>query len=98
MQKFYPCGHSPGGLGSEVFMSIDVIVPPLGESIKSGLLTQWYIESGDAVKGGQLLYELETDKITLEGNAPSSGTVFIKTPAGQQVAVGEVVATISPAP
>ena len=76
-------------------MPTEVTVPSLGESIKSGILAQWYVQSGDAVVAGQLLYELETDKITLEGNAPVGGILLIKTPLGEQVSVGQAVAVIS---
>ena len=45
-------------------MSTEVKVPALGESITSGILVTWLVKEGDYVNKGDLLYELETDKIT----------------------------------
>ena len=48
-------------------MATEVKVPTLGESITSGILASWHVNDGDFVAKDQLLYELETDKITSEG-------------------------------
>ena len=86
-------------------MSIDVKIPPMGESITSGVLAKWHIKDGDLVKKDQPLFELETDKITSEGTAESAGKITFKVPAGTDVKIGQVVASIdetatagSPAP
>jgi 2-oxoglutarate dehydrogenase E2 component (dihydrolipoamide succinyltransferase) len=78
-------------------MSIEVKIPPLGESINSGVLAKWHVKDGDTVAKDQALFELETDKITSEGTAPQAGTVHLKVEAGTEVKIGEVVATIDPA-
>jgi len=50
-------------------MAIEVKIPPMGESITSGVLSKWHVTDGAIVKKDQPLFELETDKITSEGTA-----------------------------
>ena len=50
---------------------LEVKVPPMGESISSGVLAKWQVGDGDIVKKDQPLYELETDKITSENWLPT---------------------------
>ncbi len=73
---------------------IDVKVPSVGESISSGILSKWLVGDGEVVKKDQPLYEFETDKITSEGTAESAGKIALKVKAGDEVKVGQVVATI----
>ena len=75
-------------------MATEVKVPPVGESISSGILAVWHVQEGDHVKRDQLLFELETDKITSEGLAEVSGVIAIKTEEGEEVEIGQVVAVI----
>ncbi len=75
-------------------MAIDVKIPPMGESITSGVLAKWHVADGTIVKKDQPLFELETDKITSEGTAEAAGKLTIKVAAGTDVKIGEVVATI----
>ena len=75
----------------------DVKIPALGESISSGILAKWHVKDGDTVARGQPLFELETDKITSEGQAEVSGRVSLKVPVGAEVAIGQVVAVIDEA-
>ncbi|MDQ5981169.1 MAG: hypothetical protein QG602_4147 [Verrucomicrobiota bacterium] len=75
-------------------MAIDVKIPPMGESITSGVLAKWHVADGTIVKKDQPLFELETDKITSEGTAETAGKLTIKVAAGTDVKIGEVVATI----
>ena len=75
-------------------MSIEVKIPPMGESITSGVLAKWHVADGDLVKQDQPLFELETDKITSEGTAESAGKISFKVAAGTEVKIGQVVATI----
>src|SRR5580658_7550421 len=75
-------------------MAIEVKIPPMGESISSGLLAKWHVKSGDRVKKDQALFELETDKITSEGNAEAAGVITLKVEEGAQVQIGQVVASI----
>ncbi len=73
---------------------LDVKIPPLGESINSGVLAKWYVKNGDTVKKDQPLFELETDKITSEGVAESAGVITLKAAVGDEVKIGAVVAVI----
>ncbi|MCF3648365.1 2-oxoglutarate dehydrogenase complex dihydrolipoyllysine-residue succinyltransferase [Synoicihabitans lomoniglobus] len=75
-------------------MSLEVKIPPLGESISSGVLATWHVADGDTVKNGQALFELETDKITSEGLAEADGVISLKVEEGAEVKIGEVVAEI----
>lgn len=75
-------------------MSIQVKVPSMGESITSGILAAWHVKDGDYVTAGQVLYELETDKITSEGQAESAGVISIKAGLGDEVEIGQVIALI----
>ena len=75
-------------------MAIEVKIPALGESISSGILTTWHVNDGDFVEEGQTIYELETDKITQEGAADSSGSISLKATEGEEVEIGAVVAII----
>jgi 2-oxoglutarate dehydrogenase E2 component (dihydrolipoamide succinyltransferase) len=75
-------------------MAIEVKIPPMGESITSGVLAKWHVKDGDIVKKDQALFELETDKITSEGTAESAGKITFKVAAGTEVKIGQVVATI----
>jgi len=76
-------------------MNFEVKIPPMGESISSGILAKWHVKDGDTVKKDQPLFELETDKITSEGAAESAGRISLKVAAGTEVKIGELVATIN---
>ncbi|MEY3828752.1 MAG: hypothetical protein RL636_453 [Verrucomicrobiota bacterium] len=75
-------------------MAVEVKIPPMGESITGGLLASWTVKSGDAVRKGQPLFSYETDKVTSEGTAEVDGCITIAVPAGTEVLVGQVIATI----
>ncbi len=75
-------------------MPLEVKIPPMGESISSGILAKWHVKNGDAVKKDQPLFELETDKITSEGTAEAAGTITLSAEAGADVKIGQVVALI----
>ena len=72
----------------------EVKIPALGESIATGILSKWHVKDGAIVTRGQALFELETDKITSEGQAEVSGRVTHKVAEGTEVAIGQVVALI----
>src|SRR5688500_18258851 len=76
---------------------LEVKIPPMGESISSGILAKWHVRDGDAVSKDQPLFELETDKITSEGMAEAAGKISLKAAVGDEVKIGQVVATIAPA-
>lgn len=66
----------------------------MGESITGGVLSAWRVKDGDTVERDQVLFELETDKITSEGMAEAPGRIAIKVAEGEDVTVGQVVAEI----
>jgi 2-oxoglutarate dehydrogenase E2 component (dihydrolipoamide succinyltransferase) len=78
-------------------MAIEVKIPAVGESITSGLLSAWLKKDGETVKDGEPILMLETDKISTEIPAPGTGAIRIQVEAGQEVKIGQVVATIDPA-
>lgn len=75
-------------------MAVEVKVPALGESISSGILAAWQVKDGDSVEKDQVLYELETDKITSEGTAEAAGVISLKAEEGDEVEIGQVIAEI----
>lgn len=75
-------------------MISEVKIPSVGESITSGVVSAWHRKSGDFVNEGEPLFTLETDKVSTEIVAEKAGTLETKVPEGQEVKIGEVVATI----
>src|SRR5690606_22538404 len=76
-------------------MSGDIVVPSLGESVTEATIAKWFKKAGDAVVADEPLVELETDKVTMEVNAPASGKLKdIKVPEGKTVEVGTLLGTI----
>lgn len=73
----------------------EIIVPELGESISEGTITKWFVKVGDTVSQGDVLLELETDKVNIEISAESSGVVAaINKQDGDVVSVGEAIGSI----
>src|SRR6202040_3098302 len=75
-------------------MAIKVKIPSVGESITSGVVSAWHKKSGEFVNESQALFTLETDKVSTEIVAEKAGLLETKVPEGQEVKIGEVVATI----
>src|ERR1700758_3668217 len=75
-------------------MAIEVKIPAVGESISSGVVSVWHKKSGDFVNAGDALFTLETDKVSTEIGAETSGVLDTIAREGQEVKIGEVVATI----
>ena len=75
-------------------MSIEVKIPAVGESISSGTISVWHKKSGDFVKAGEPLFTLETDKVSTEITAEKDGVLTTHVPEGQEVKIGETVASI----
>ena len=77
-------------------MAIDIVVPTLGESVTEATIGKWYKKQGDSVKADEPVAELETDKVTLEVNAPASGVIaHIAVKEGESVAPGAVLGAIA---
>ena len=80
-------------------MSIDIVIPALGESITEGTITTWRFAPGDPIRADEPLLEVETDKISVEIPAPATGILLeILTPEGSDVPVGAVVARMDAQP
>jgi len=76
----------------------EIIVPELGESISEGTITKWFVKEGDSVNQGDVLLELETDKVNIEISADNSGVVSrIAKQDGDVVLVGEAIGSIGEA-
>jgi 2-oxoglutarate dehydrogenase E2 component (dihydrolipoamide succinyltransferase) len=79
-------------------MSVDVIMPQMGESIFEGTITRWLKKPGDRVERDEPLFEISTDKVDAEIPAPSAGVLKeIKVTEGQTVPIQTVVALIDAA-
>ncbi|MCZ8149154.1 MAG: dihydrolipoamide succinyltransferase, partial [Roseomonas sp.] len=73
-----------------------IIVPPLGESVSSATVARWLKKAGEAVTADEPLVELETDKVTVEVNAPAAGVIeSIAAQEGADVTAGALLGTIA---
>lgn len=73
----------------------EIIVPEIGESVTEGTIAKWIVKEGDSVQQGDMLLELETDKVNLEISAEQSGVIAeIRKQEGNTVQVGEVIGLI----
>ncbi len=76
----------------------DILVPAMGESITEGTISKWLVKVGDSVKQGDLLLELETDKVNLEISAEQDGVISeILANEGDTVKIGDPVGRIGAA-
>lgn len=74
---------------------LNIVVPQLGESVVEARIARWLKKEGDAVQTGEPVVELETEKIDLEVGAEHGGVIAsIKRREGEDVRVGEVLATV----
>jgi 2-oxoglutarate dehydrogenase E2 component (dihydrolipoamide succinyltransferase) len=74
---------------------MDVIMPQLGETVAEGVVTKWYKKVGDAVKADEVLFDVETDKVSTEIPAQANGVVTaILVDEGVTAKVGEKLAVI----
>ena len=65
-------------------------MPQLGETVAEGKITKWFKAAGDAVKPGDNLFEIETDKVSMEVPSTTAGVLSeIRVPAGDVAPVGE---------
>jgi len=77
-------------------MATDIKVPPLGESVTTATVARWMKRAGEVVAADEPLVELETDKVTVEVNAPAAGTLSeITVPEGGEVSVGALLGVVS---
>ena len=77
-------------------MTTEIRVPVLGESVTEAIIGKWFKKPGDAVTADEPLVELETDKVTLEVNAPASGVLAeVSAKDGETVEVGALLGQIA---
>jgi 2-oxoglutarate dehydrogenase E2 component (dihydrolipoamide succinyltransferase) len=91
-----PATPAPSAPPSASGEPVEIKVPAAGESITSANIAAWRKKDGDRVEKGEILVSLETDKVSNDLEAPVSGTLHILSPEGEEVAIGKVIATITP--
>ena len=75
---------------------MNILMPQLGETVSEGKITRWFKSAGDAVKPGDNLFEIETDKVSMEVPATSAGVLSeIRVGVGEVAPVGAIVAVIA---
>src|SRR5438105_1856435 len=75
---------------------MNVLMPQLGETVAEGKITKWFKSAGDKVAPGDNLFEIETDKVSMEVPATEAGILAeVRVAAGEIALVGAVVAVIS---
>jgi 2-oxoglutarate dehydrogenase E2 component (dihydrolipoamide succinyltransferase) len=78
-------------------MSVEIKVPTLGESITEAIVGKWHKKVGDAVAVDEPVAVLETDKVTIDVQAPESGTIeAITFTEGAKVKIGDVIGKLTP--
>ena len=93
-------GHAAGN-GVRITVTGDTMtelkIPEVGESVQEALLAQWLKREGESVRKDDILFVIETDKVTLEISAPVDGILKILVPEGETVKVGTVVGQVEEA-
>ncbi|HEV2623889.1 MAG TPA: dihydrolipoamide acetyltransferase family protein [Xanthobacteraceae bacterium] len=75
---------------------MDVLMPQLGETVAEGKITKWFKSAGEQVQPGDNLFEIETDKVSMEVPSTTAGALAeIRVPAGEVALVGAVVGVIA---
>src|SRR2546423_13496484 len=73
----------------------EIIMPKMGDAMTEGKVLRWYEKAGDAVKKGEPVAEIETDKVNLDLEAEDDGTIGeVSAAEGEMVPVGGVMATL----
>src|SRR5687768_2468498 len=76
-------------------MSVEIRVPPLGESVVEATVGRWAKKAGETVAKGEVVVELETDKINVEVSAPGDGVLgAIAKEEGTTVGMNDLLGTI----
>src|SRR5262249_18217616 len=75
---------------------MDVLMPQLGETVAEGKIIKWFKSAGDAIKPGDNLFEIETDKVSMEVPSTPAGVLGeVRGSEGEVAPVGAIVAVIS---
>jgi pyruvate/2-oxoglutarate dehydrogenase complex dihydrolipoamide acyltransferase (E2) component len=72
----------------------DVRMPKPGDAITEAELTEIFVSDGESVTEGAPLYQIATDKVDMDIEAPASGVVTWKVPVGATYGIGELLAVI----
>jgi len=76
-------------------MKVNLKLARVGMNMAEATIAKWHKQPGETFKAGDVLYEIETDKVTQEVTAPSDGKLLeILVPAGEIAAVGAAVCSI----
>src|SRR5580700_10725985 len=93
MPRWYGNGSNEASSGNAL---MDVLMPQLGETVAEGKITKWFKTAGESVKPGDNLFEIETDKVSMEVPSTTTGVLSeIRVAAGAVAVVGAVVAVIA---
>ncbi|KAA9164057.1 dihydrolipoamide acyltransferase [Amycolatopsis acidicola] len=72
----------------------EIRIPQASMEMTEGSIETWHVENGAAVKEGETLYSLETDKVVMDVESPAAGIIKIIGEPGTSYAVGDLIATI----
>ena len=75
-------------------MSVNVIIPSLGESVTEATIATWEKQSGDYVAVDDILCQVDSDKATIDLRAEEAGILEITVPEGETLAIGDTIARI----
>lgn len=76
-------------------MAVEMVMPKLGMAMKEGMVSNWRKEAGDSVSKGEIVADINSEKIEMEIEAPADGILLeIVVPAGQGVPPGTVICRI----
>jgi len=80
-------------------MRVKLKLSRIGMNMQEALITRWHVGPGDSFEKGDVLYEIETEKVTQEVEAPGAGSlVEILVPAGEEAEVGAPLCVVEMAP
>lgn len=80
-------------------MKINLKLARVGMNMAEATIAKWHRQPGESFKSGDVLYEIETDKVTQEVTAPADGKLLeILVPAGEIAAVGAAVCSVETSP
>ena len=78
-------------------MTVDIVIPALGESITEATILRWVKNAGEVVERDEIVVEIETDKATMELAAPETGVLSeVLKGEGEKVQIGDVIARVTP--
>jgi len=79
-------------------MTTELTLPRVGTNMEEATIVAWRKSPGDLFAAGECLYEIETDKVTFDVEAPFAGRLLeCRVPAGDNAHVGQVVGLVEPA-